>query len=634
MTGVPGATTGGATGPGDGPARDAAAPRAPGDGASPRAPLAVLRGIPVSPGLAIGPAVALNPRGLGLPASSVAGDPQRELERLDAALEGAREEAERAEREAGARLGLGYGEILGAHARMIVDPTLRREAALRIERDRLDAEHAVFEVLESIAGRLEALADPHLAARAADVRDIQQRILDRLGRGEEAAAHDPRGPSEPSVLMARDLSPSETARLDPRRVLGFATEAGGPTSHTAIVAAGLEIPAVVGLGPLVEVARRARLAVVDGDEGVVILDPDPETLAHYRRAAADRAARFAGLGRLADLPAETRDGVGVALLGNIEFPGEVELCRARGAHGVGLYRTEFLFLNAAQAPSEQEQYEAYAQVVRAMGGRPVTIRTLDLGADKLPDGEARGPAEPNPNLGLRSLRMSLRDVEGFRAQLRAILRAAAEGPLQVLFPLVSTLGEWRDARDLLDREAITLRRSGVPVPVDLRVGAMIEVPAAALMADLLAKEVDFFSIGTNDLIQYTLAADRTNESVAYLYNAADPAVLRLIRAVVEAARPRGVPVNVCGMMGGDPLYTSLLLGLGLRQLSMPPHQLLEVKRVVRAVDLAEAESLAREAMALDTADAVQRRLREELARLAPDALAGRTPDAPRLPARA
>ncbi|GIW86120.1 MAG: phosphoenolpyruvate-protein phosphotransferase [Isosphaeraceae bacterium] len=629
MTGTPGVTTGGTAGPGDRSLRDDPAVCLTGPG-SPRAPLAVLQGIPVSPGLAIGPVVAINPRGLSLPSLSSPTDPQRELARLDAALEGARREAEAAEREATARLGFGYGEILGAHARMIVDPTLRREAAARIEHEGLDAEHAVYDVLESIAGRLESLADPHLAARAADVRDIQQRILGRLGHTDAQASTDPNGPPEPSVLLAHDLSPSETARLNPGRVLGFATEVGGPTSHTAIVAAGLEIPAVVGLGPFLDLARRARLAIVDGDQGIVILDPDPETLAHYRRVAADRAARFAGLGRLADLPAETRDGVRIELLGNIEFPEEVELCRARGAAGIGLFRTEFLFLNAERPPSEEEQFAAYAQVVRAMGGLPVTIRTLDLGADKFPHGRSRGVAEPNPNLGLRSLRLSLRDLDWFRIQLRAILRAAAEGPLQVLFPLVSTLGEWRDARDLLDREALSLRRAGVPVPADLRVGAMIEVPAAALMADLLAKEVDFFSIGTNDLIQYTLAADRTNESVAYLYNAADPAVLRLLQVVVEAARPRGVPVNVCGMMGGDPLYTSLLLGLGLRQLSMPPHQLLEVKRVVRAIDMGEAEALARELLTLDTADAVQRRLRDELARLAPDALAGRSPDSPRL----
>jgi phosphotransferase system enzyme I (PtsI) len=514
---------------------------------------------------------------------------------------------------------------------MIADPMLRREAAARIERDRLGAEHAVYDVLESIAGRLEALGDSHLAARADDVRDIQRRVLGLLGAAADAATAD--ATDDDAILLARDLTPSETARLDPRRVLGFATEAGGPTSHTAIVAAGLEIPAVVGLGPFLDLARRARLAVVDGDEGLLILDPDPETLAHYRRAAAERAARFAGLGRLADLPAETRDGVAVELLGNIEFPAEVEPCRARGAAGVGLYRTEFLFLNAVRPPSEAEQLAAYAEVVRAMGGRPVTIRTLDLGADKLPAGP-RAPAEPNPHLGLRSIRLSLRDTDLFRTQLRAILRAAAEGPLQVLFPLVSTLVEWRAARDLLDREAASLRRAGVPVPADLKVGAMIEVPAAALMADRLAKEVDFFSIGTNDLIQYTLAADRTNDLVAYLYNAADPAVLRLLQAVVEAARPRGVPVNVCGMMGGEPLYTTLLLGLGLRQLSMPPHQLLEVKRVVRAVALADAEALAREALTLDTADAVQRRLRDELARVAPDAPAARPPDGPRAAPRA
>lgn len=581
----------------------------------------VLKGIAVSPGVAIGPALLLDPRASLLPARShTTGNPERELARLESALEAARRDAELAELEAKARLGPEYAAILAAHVRMIDDPTLRRQAREMIESDRLTAEHAVFEVLERLAKRLEGLLDAHLSARAADVRDIQTRILESLAGAVSAAnppllvAHD----APPGIVLAQDLSPSQTARLDPARVLGFATEAGGRTSHTAIVAAGLEIPAVVGIGPFLGLARHADQVVIDGDEGLVLLDPDAETLARYQAAAKARAARFAALSPMISLPAESKDGTRVELLGNIEFPEEVKLCRERGADGVGLFRTEFLFLNADRAPSEDEQAAVYREVVRSMQGKPVTIRTLDLGADKLGPAASSLGAEHNPYLGLRSLRLSLRDLDVFRVQLRALLRAASAGPLRVMFPLVSTLGEFRDARRILADEAAALRAEGVNVPDHFPVGAMIEVPAAALMADRLADEVDFFSIGTNDLIQYTLAVDRTNENVAYLYNAADPSVLRLIRMVVEAARPRRIPVNVCGSMGGEPLFTTLLIGLGLRQLSMPPHQLLEVKRVLRAVEVARACELATAALERNTAAEVQALLIDSYTKLAPE----------------
>ncbi len=588
-------------------------------------PMQVLRGIAVSPGVAIGPALALDPRGLCLPprgiqASAVAA----EQARLDVALAAAKAQAEAAEDDARRRLGPEYAAILAAHARMIDDPTLRAQARERIERDKVAAEHAVCEFLDGLAARLETLADSHLAARAADVRDVELQILDRLVGDTQRPASVLDHLAEPSVVLARDLTPSQTAGLDPHRVLGFATEAGGQTSHTAIVAAGLEIPAVVGLGPFLTAARRCRTAILDGDEGLVILDPDAATLERYRQTSAERAARFADLVRLADLPAETRDGTRIELLGNIEFPAEVEAGRRLGAAGVGLYRTEFLYLNSERPPSEEEQYAAYSAVVKAMNGRPVTIRTLDIGADKLlsyaaePGGSSTVPVEPNPFLGLRSLRLSLREPALFRTQLRAILRAGALGPVRVMFPLVTTLIEFRRARDLMGEVARELAAEGVPAAAGPLAGAMIEVPAAALMADKLAREVDFFSLGTNDLTQYTLAADRTNEAVAGLYNAADPAVLRLIRMVVEAARPRSLPVNVCGSMGGDPLFAMLLVGLGLRQLSMPPHQLPVVRRVIRSFGLPAAEALAAEALELETAEEVLAVLRAALQRVLPD----------------
>jgi phosphotransferase system enzyme I (PtsI) len=587
----------------------------------------VLRGQAVSPGIAIGPVLVLDPRGMPLPPRSLAGAPLKaELARLDQGLEAAGNEATLAETEARARLGPQYADILAAHSRMIADPTLRDEARQRIEREGITAEHAIIEVLEAHASRLERMTDSHLAARAADVRDIEARIVGQLIGQRPKALHDE--VATPSLVLAHDLSPSEAARLDPHRVLGFATEAGGRASHTAIVAAALEIPAVVGLGKFLELSRQCRMAIIDGEQGLVILDPDLPTQARYRAAAAERSARFRALSQQADLPAETLDGTQVELLGNIEFVGEVETCLGLGARGVGLYRTEFLFLNSETPPTEEEQFRTYSAVIRALRGRPIAIRTMDLGADKLGCYQGAGNRDANPVLGPRSLRLSLQNPDLFRPQLRAILRASTLGDVRVLFPLVSTLAELRAARAILHDVAVELLAEGHAIRENLPVGIMVEVPAAALKADHLAKEVDFFSIGTNDLIQYTLAVDRTNETVAELYSAADPSVLRLIAMVVEAARQHGIEVSVCGTMGGEPLYTMLLLGLGLRQLSMPPHQLPEIRRVIRGIAVETAQAVAAEALRLGSAQEVTALLEQALHQALPDTPTNRSRCAP------
>ena len=415
------------------------------------------------------------------------------------------------------------------------------------------------------------------------------------------------------MAVAHDLTPSEAAQLDPAMVLGFATEAGGQASHTAIVAAALEIPAVVGLGPILDRRDRPVWPIIDGDEGLVILDPDPPTLNRYRAAAVDRSARFHVLSEQAGLPAETLDGAKVELFGNIEFVDEVAACLKWGAAGVGLVP------DRVPLPSRRDAPHRGGAVPGLFGRDPLARRQADRDPDPRPRGRqadlvpGAGSAEANPVLGLRSLRLSLRHPELFRTQLRAMLRAAVQGDVRILFPLVSTLDELRRARAMLGEVAAELRAEGRPLRDALPLGIMVEVPAAALMADQFAKEVDFFSIGTNDLIQYTLAVDRTNETVADLYSAADPSVLRLIAMVVEAAEKRGIEVSVCGSMGGEPLYTMFLLGLGLRSLSMPPHQLPEIRRVIRGARLDAARALAAEALRLDSAREVVALLRSRAA---------------------
>src|SRR5262249_12625528 len=443
---------------------------------------------------------------------------------------------------------------------------------------------------------------PFLPWLPADLHEFKNRIPKLLPGARGEPLQDLR---EPVVVLARDLTPSETAALDRNKVFAFATEHGGKTSHTAIMANALELPAVVGLGHFLDEVASGDTVIVDGSEGVVIIDPEPAAEAHYRRARDARLSRSGYWVVERNLPSLTADGTAIELFGNIEFPDEATACTARGAGGVGLYRTEFLYVGRDTDPSEEEHFRAYLRVIREMGeGRPVVIRTLDLGADKFVAAHAAKEPEKNPSLGVRSVRLCLRDTPLFTKQLRAILRASAFGDVRVMFPMISTLPELRKCVFLLNEVMEDLREAGERFNPNIPVGTMIEVPSAALMAHEFAREGDFFSIGTNDLIQYTLAADRTNELVADLYSPADPAVLRLIKVVVDAARMHGTGVNVCGEMSGDPLFTPLLVGIGLRQLSLAPNNLPAVKAMVRRLHVGDAERIAVEALTLESASDV------------------------------
>ena len=577
----------------------------------------IKRGIAVSPGVAIGPALVLDTEWFRIPQRVVeAGKVGEEVGRLHQALDQAARETRTNQDAVSAKLGPQYGAIFGAHALMLTDPALGGEVEGLIRTHRFAAEYAVSRVMRRYAKALEGIGGGYLSSRVSDIFDIEKRILrNLLGQRREQLSQ----LTEPVLVLAHDLTPSETASLDPKRVHAFATESGGRTSHTAIVAGVLEIPAVVGLGPFVTDVSGGDLVIVDGNRGLLILDPDEDTLARYEVTRNSFRSFESSLGQLRDLPAETRDGIRIILHGNIEFPTEGEHCLDRGAEGIGLYRTEFLYLGKQGDPTEADHLDAYMAVLRTMGpDRPVVIRTLDLGADKfLPPSEPERQ-ERNPFLGLRSVRLCLRNLTLFKTQMRAILRASAFGDIRIMFPMISTLLELRQCKMILAEVKEDLEEEGIAFNPRLPVGTMIEVPSAAILAEQLAREVDFFSIGTNDLVQYTLAADRNNESVASLYSPGDPAVLRLIDTVVKAAQKQDVAVNVCGEMSGEPLYAMLLLGLGLRRLSVTPHSIPEIKKIIRSVTIDETVAVAREVMRLETARDVNNYLREQTRRILPE----------------
>ncbi|MCO8123602.1 phosphoenolpyruvate--protein phosphotransferase [Stieleria sp. TO1_6] len=574
-----------------------------------------LQGIPVSPGVAIGPALVLDAAGYRIPRSLLAADEvDVEFARLRDAVDRVSTRLESNRLETAAVAGEHTGDIFAAQLQMLHDPRLQAELRRRIREENQSAAYAVSRVLHNYAEALRRLDNPLLADRAEDVLDIEKQLLLCLGAVSDGPLADL---NEPVIILSHVLTPSETANLDRKYVRGFCTETGGPGGHTAIVAKGLELPAVVGIGSFLDRVGDHTCVIVDGDRGRVIIDPDAETLASYKQRLKERRSLTARLSELRDMPAETIDGTPIRLSANIEFPHETTTCIERGADGVGLYRTEFLYLSSAEEPSEEDHYQAYSQVVREMEGRPVVIRTLDLGADKMGQ-RPLAEQEHNPFLGLRSIRLSLRNLDLFRPQLRAILRAAVHGDIRVMFPLITTIGELRQARMLLNVVAEDLEESGTPHRSNIPVGMMVEVPAAVMMLERFAEEVDFLSIGTNDLAQYTLAVDRSNEYVADLYQSSDPAVLRLIARCVEVAAEFDRPLSICGEMSSSPARALLLLGMGVRHLSVPPSSLLRVKKAIRSVSIQQCEKIAQRVMKLEAARDVDLYLLDRLGEYVPE----------------
>lgn len=577
----------------------------------------VLQGIAVSAGIAIGEALVIENEGFVISRPTIDRNAiEAELARLDRAIEAVSSEIDRDRQMITDQLGQPCGTIFSAHRQMIQDAHLHEELERQI-RKQVSPEMAVHHTLRRYARVFQEMDNAYLSERAQDLFDLEERLLDHLLERPQMGQVDLKAPT---IVFAHDLTPSETARLDRKWVVGFATEAGGEGSHTAILAKGLELPAVVGSGPLLVNVASGDLVIVDGYEGVVLIGPDEKTMAQYHEQIERRSSKMAELASLRDLPCETIDGHGFQLLANIEFPHEISACRRRNAAGIGLYRTEFLYLGSEREPTEEDHYESYCEVVRAMGDRPVVIRTFDLGADKMAHLPSV-PDEHNPFLGLRSIRLSLRNVDLFRTQLRAILRASALGNVRILLPLISTLSELRQAKLFLRETMEDLEEEGIPFNRKISVGMMVEVPAAVMMIDHFLKEVDFISIGTNDLIQYALAVDRSNKEVADLYQGCDPAVLRLIARSLSAARDAGVPASVCGQMSGTPQFAILFLGLGLREFSLPSSAILEIKRILRSVSVEQCCQIADTAMQMQTAHEVDTFLKEELKKLVPELMA-------------
>jgi phosphotransferase system enzyme I (PtsI) len=561
-----------------------------------RLPERVYGGLGVSPGVAVGPAHVVETGSIDVPEYEIPADQiEAEQQRFTAAIEKSQRQLQKLKSKSANLPGTAaeeLGFLLDARLQMLTGSRIVRGVERRIADMRQNAEAAVRAEIGQVAESFAALDDPYLAARVDDIREVGDRLIRNLTKKPYQAFS--RLP-ESSIVIAEELTPADTALMDPALIAGFATAVGGTESHTAIMARSLGLPAVLGVGPLIAGIHTGEIVIVDGTGGRIIVNPRAATLAEFERQKDEheRAARqLIGLKRL---PAITRDGTAISLFTNLELPRELDQALAAGAEGIGLLRTEFLFMNRADLPDEDEQYQALRDIVRGLDGRPITVRTLDIGGDKLTDaldGLQGGGA--NPALGLRAIRLSLKQPHLLETQLAAILRAAAHGPVRILLPMISSMVEIRQVREIMKTVVRRLKRRGVRVPHPLPpVGVMIEVPGAALAADALAQSADFFAIGTNDLTMYTLAIDRGDEQVAHLYNPLHPAVLRLIQFTTEAALRARIPISVCGEVAGDPRYAALLIGLGIRELSMATNALPRVKQRIRNLDIVAATRFAR-----------------------------------------
>jgi len=572
-----------------------------------------LKGIAAAPGISIGPAYKIGKEEFDIPKQPIrTEDIPVQIQLFEESLIKTRREIIELQKRIGTEMGQEEAQIFDAHLLVLEDRMLIEEVISRLKKEQLNVAYIFSEVLRKYIDVFSKIEDEYLKERTADINDVGRRILRHLLGKERKALADL---NEKVVVVAHDLSPSDTAAMHKQGVTAFVTDIGGKTSHTAIMAKSLEIPAVVGIEEATTKIKAGDLLIVDGNMGIVIIDPNEETLRVYRQ----EGERLKGIAErflsVKDLPATTIDGVTVEINANIEFPDEVSSVKLHGAQGIGLYRTEFFYMNRKDLPSEEEHYQAYRYVAEEMKPYPVIIRTLDLGGDKFLS-QFEIPSEMQPFLGWRAIRFCLARPDIFKLQLRAILRASVYGNLKLMYPMISGIEELRQANKILAEAKEELRSKGAPFDENIQVGAMIEVPSAAVTADILAKEADFFSIGTNDLIQYSLAVDRVNEKVAYLYEPTHPAVLRLIKNIIDAAHKAKIKVGMCGEMAGESSLVLMLLGFGLDEFSMPPQVIPEVKYLIRSVTLKQVQEIAHEALGFVTGKEVeefsQAKLREIL----------------------
>lgn len=568
--------------------------------------MAILTGIAASNGVAIAKAYTLETPDLSYETKKV-DDIDTEVNRLYDALTVSKKELEKIKENARLSLGDEHAEIFSAHLLVLSDPELITPMEDKIKNDNVNAEKALDDVANMFIDMFKGMDNEYMRERAADIQDVTKRVMAHLL---QVTFPDPALIDEEVVIIAEDLTPSDTAQLNKQFVKGFTTNIGGRTSHSAIMARSLEIPAVVGTKTVTEDVSEGDIVVVDGIDGKVIINPTEEELATYKQKQADIEKQKEIWAQLKDEPTISKDGEHVELVANIGTPDDVVGVLNNGGEGVGLYRTEFLYMGNSDFPTEDEQFEAYSSVLKQMGDKPVVVRTLDIGGDKELS-YLDLPKEMNPFLGFRAIRLCLERDDIFRTQLRALLRASVHGNLKIMFPMIATLDEFRSAKALLLEEKDNLKAEGVEVSDDIEVGIMVEIPATAVIARQFAKEVDFFSIGTNDLIQYTLAADRMNERVSYLYQPYHPAILNLVNNVIEAAHAEGKWAGMCGEMAGDSIAIPILLGLGLDEFSMSATSILPARAQIKDLSKEELRSYKDELLSMSTADEVEAFIREK-----------------------
>ncbi|WP_226087268.1 phosphoenolpyruvate--protein phosphotransferase [Mesobacillus sp. S13] len=558
-----------------------------------------LQGIAASNGIAIAKAYKLVEPDFSFEKKTIDA-PAEEIARFQSALQTAKAELEKIRDHAGTALGADKAAIFDAHLLVLSDPELISPIEDKIKTENVNAEHALKETADMFIGMFESMDNEYMKERAADIRDVTKRVLAHL-LGIQIP--NPSMIAEEVVIVAEDLTPSDTAQLNRQFVKGFTTNIGGRTSHSAIMARSMEIPAVVGTKAATEEINNGDIVVVDGLKGEVHFNPTPEVLEAYKKIQEDFEKQKAEWAKLVNEKSVTADGHHVELAANIGTPKDLKGVVENGGEGVGLYRTEFLYMDRDQLPTEEEQYTAYKAVLEGMEGKPVVVRTLDIGGDKeLP--YLNLPKEMNPFLGFRAIRLCLEEVDIFRTQLRALLRASVHGNLKVMFPMIATLNEFREAKAMLEEERAKLVKEGVEVAEHIELGIMVEIPSTAVLADQFAKEVDFFSIGTNDLIQYTMAADRMNQQVSYLYQPYNPSILRLVKMVIDAAHKEGKWAGMCGEMAGDETAIPILLGLGLDEFSMSASSILKARSLIRNLNKADMEKLASSVLNMSTTEEV------------------------------